>query len=360
VIDNAKALQNFLPRVKAASWLAIDTEADSLHAYPEKLCLVQISLPDGDELIDPLAQDLKPLFHALEQKELILHGADYDLRLLHRTYQFVPHRIFETMLAARLLGYQAFGLRDLVRQHLGVTLEKGPQKMNWAVRPLTPRMVDYALNDTKYLQPLAEVLKDQLKTQGRLSWHNEICAKLIAECSRPRSPDPDEVWRVKGSDRLDSRGLAILRALWHWREREATAANKPPYFVMSHEKLVAIAGATAQNQPVDHLLPRHSPGNRAANLAAALSKAIHLPPSKYPRPRRPSGKRNSSDQQARFERLKHLRDCRARELALDPTLIASKAELLLLAQDSPGSSVELMDWQLRLLDLGKSEPASSA
>jgi ribonuclease D len=351
VIDTEKALQSFLPMVKAASWVALDTEADSLHAYPEKLCLLQISLPGADELIDPLAQlNLSPLFQLLENKELILHGADYDLRLLHRTFRFSPGAIFDTMLAARLLGYREFGLRDLVRQHLGTDLEKGPQKMNWAVRPLTPRMITYALNDTRFLHPLAAVLKSQLNSLNRLSWQQETCFKLIAECARPRQPDPDQVWRVKGSDRLQPRGLAILRALWHWREREAVAANKPPYFIMSHEKLVALSEAAAQNRSFDHLLPRHSSGKRTVHLTSALSHACLLAPAKYPQRRRSTNQRTTSEQQARFDKLKQLRDLRARELALDPTLIASRADLLLLAQDAKGC-LQLMNWQRQLLNL---------
>src|SRR5579862_604340 len=145
VIHTQPELNLWLPHLAEESSVAVDTEADSLHAYPEKLCLIQISLRESDVLIDPLAgMDLQPLLALLQGKELILHGADYDLRLLFRTFQFVPNLVFDTMWAARLLGYPEFGLRDLVRHHLGVALEKGPQKMNWARRPLPERMANYA------------------------------------------------------------------------------------------------------------------------------------------------------------------------------------------------------------------------
>src|SRR5437773_3692029 len=144
VIDSDELLADWLPRVRAADWLALDTEADSLHAYPEKLCLIQISLPGADELVDPLASlDLSPLLEALRGRDLILHGADYDLRLLRRAYGFVPASAFETMLAARLLGFLEFGLTHLVKELLEVHLEKGPQTADWARRPLTQRMVNY-------------------------------------------------------------------------------------------------------------------------------------------------------------------------------------------------------------------------
>src|SRR2546426_9262389 len=159
VIDSDELLADWLPRVRAADWVAIDTEADSLHAYPEKLCLIQISLPDANELIDPLAAlDLSRLFVALRGHELILHGADYDLRLLRRTCGFVPRNIFDTMLAARLLGFAEFSLTRLVNRLLGIHLEKGPQTADWARRPLTERMIAYALNDVRYLKPTADSL----------------------------------------------------------------------------------------------------------------------------------------------------------------------------------------------------------
>jgi ribonuclease D len=147
VIDSEPKLAGYLPVLRSANWVAVDTEADSLHAYPEKVCLIQISTLSGDRLVDPLARlDLNPLLDALTGHELIMHGADYDLRLLRKHHEFVPSAIFDTMLAARLLGLRQFGLSHLVEKFLGVKLEKGPQKADWAVRPLTERMERYARN----------------------------------------------------------------------------------------------------------------------------------------------------------------------------------------------------------------------
>src|SRR5437762_2685745 len=172
MIDTESKLSTFLPVLGQADWVALDTEADSLHAYPEKICLIQISTVSGDRLIDPLAAlDLEPFLKALSEHELIMHGADYDLRLLRRHHDFVPRTICDTMLAARLLGLRQFSLGHLVEQFLNVKLEKGPQKANWAMRPLTPRMEEYARNDTRYLKPLWDKLKAQLEASGRLAWH---------------------------------------------------------------------------------------------------------------------------------------------------------------------------------------------
>src|SRR5208282_2921602 len=154
----------------------------------------------GDELIDPLAGlNLDPLLDALNAHELIMHGADYDLRLLRKHHEFVPSAIFDTMLAARLLGERQFGLSSLAEKFLGVKLDKGSQKADWARRPLTERMEIYARNDTHYLKPLADKLKSELVAKDRLSWHQESCACLVAECSHPIVVDDETVWRIKGS-----------------------------------------------------------------------------------------------------------------------------------------------------------------
>src|SRR5207249_5349131 len=235
VIDTDQKLAAFLPVLRAATWVAVDTEADSLHAYPEKVCLIQISTVSGDELIDPLASfNLDPLLEALSGHELIMHGADYDLRLLEKHHRFVPRSIVDTMHAARRLGFSQFRLGNLVERYLGVKLEKGAQKANWALRPLTERMERYARNDTHYLRPLEEQLKTELTAKGRLAWHQESCARLIEESTKERPPDLDSVWRIKGSHLLAAPALAVLRELWCWRETEAVRANCPPYFVISH------------------------------------------------------------------------------------------------------------------------------
>jgi ribonuclease D len=208
VIDTDAKLAAFLPTIKSAIWLALDTEADSLHAYPEKVCLIQISTVTGDRLIDPLAKiNLNPLLDALNAHELIMHGADYDLRLLRKHHEFVPSAIFDTMLAARLLGERQFGLSSLVEKFLGVKLDKGPQKADWARRPLTERMEKYACNDTHYLKPIADKLKSALEAKGRLAWHQESC---LAHQGQSRIEPPHA--------RHFARTLALARRRSHRRQ----------------------------------------------------------------------------------------------------------------------------------------------
>src|SRR6266436_639739 len=141
VIASVSQLAELLPQIESVDRVAIDTEADSLHCYKEKLCLLQISVPTRDAIVDPLADvDLGPLRAALAEKEIVLHGADYDLRLLRRNLSFVPKRIFDTVIAARLIGIPEFSLAALVQRYFGIELAKGSQKANWAQRPLPKRM----------------------------------------------------------------------------------------------------------------------------------------------------------------------------------------------------------------------------
>ena len=350
MVDSEEKLAAFLSVLRAATWVAVDTEADSLHAYPEKVCLIQISTVSGERLVDPLAPiNLDPLLAALSGHELIMHGADYDLRLLRKHHEFVPSSIFDTMLAARLLGVSQFSLGHLVEQFLGVKLEKGAQKANWAMRPLTERMERYARNDTHYLKPLADRLKPELEARGRLAWHQESCARLIVESSRERRADLDSVWRVKGSHQLGRPALAILRELWQWREGEAVRANKPPFFVISHQALVDIAAAATASRPIEPFLPRHISERRRSGLLKAVARGLGLSPEQHPKFLRSISRRPSEAERRRYLELQKLRDARAAELSIDPTLIASRATLSDLAHEWDKNAGALMMWQRELL-----------
>jgi ribonuclease D len=350
VIDNDVKLTDLLGRLRSAPWIALDTEADSLHAYPEKICLLQITTPAGDELIDPLARiNLDSLLHELGAHELIMHGADYDLRLLRKHHDFVPRAIFDTMLASRLLGITQFGLTHLVAQYLGVTLDKGSQKADWARRPLTEKMEAYARHDTHYLKDLSDRLKADLEAKGRLSWQQESCARLIIDCAVSRPPDPDFVWRIKGSNQLTPVALAVLRELWRWREIEATAANKPPYFILRHESLIELAAAAVSGKPIEPLIPQKFSDRRHQGVMAAIKLGLAIPRAEHPQPIRHEFHRISDSAKHRATELQQRRDARATELGIDPTLIASRATLLDLAEDWLTHEKELMNWQRELL-----------
>ena len=349
MIDTDQKLAEFLPKLREADWIAVDTEADSLHAYPEKLCLLQISIRGADELLDPLsAMDLKSLLEILRKHELIFHGADYDLRLMRKSWAFVPGSIADTMIASRLLGCREFGLIHLVSKYLGVPLEKGPQKANWARRPLTQRMETYARNDTFYLKPLMDLLRSQLKEKGRLGWHRECCARLVADCAQFRPTDPDLTWRVKGSHHLRPHALAVLREIWHWREKEALEANKPPYFILAPELMVELAAAAVESRDLQIILPRHLWPRRRERLLKAIGSGLEA--ADHPRILRHKPSRQNETEKRRMQELEKRRDRRATELSIDPTLIASRAMLVLLAKDWTTHTKELMQWQRELLE----------
>jgi ribonuclease D len=329
----------------------LDTEADSLHAYPEKLCLLQLSHPGGELLVDPLAGlELAPLLAILARHTLILHGGDYDLRLIYRAWQFVPLAIFDTMTAARLVGCHRFGLTDLVHRFLGLTLEKGPQKANWGQRPLTPRMTAYAESDSRYLKPLEEKLSAELNQLGRVEWHREICARIVSEATRIIPPDPDLVWRLRGSHALDRMGLAVLRSLWHWREQEARRANRPTFHVLSHESLIQLASTASRWGAVPQHLPRHLTARRRQAMVRALEEALALPADCLPERLRYEHKRLPLSVGRRAVALRERRDRRAAELNLDPSFVASRTQLLELAATGDWKRTSLMRWQAEILD----------
>lgn len=350
-------LAELLPKLAAADWIAVDTEADSLHAYPEKLCLIQLSVEGMDALVDPLAGlNLAPLLDILSRHELIFHGADYDLRLLRKTYGFVPTAIFDTMIAARLVGAREFGLGNLVSRYLGVTLEKGPQKANWARRPLTERMEAYARNDTRFLRPLSSILRVQLEEKERLAWQQESCQQLINDCASFRPLDPDLMWRVKGSHNLQPRGLAVLRELWHWREKEALKFNRPPHFVLPSEAMVDLAQAAGESDALKEMLPRFLTPRRRADILKAIKKG--LAQDQLPGVVRSAPYRQNEVEKKRMHELERIRNARAAELEIDPTLIASRAMLVLLAKNWDAHEGELMNWQRELLQSGRKTEAA--
>ena len=358
VINREESLNELVGRLRHADWVAIDTEADSLHAYPEKLCLLQISLPGADELVDPLARlDLKPLYEALGSREIILHGSDYDLRLLHRATGFVPQSIFDTMIAARLCGGLEFGLASLVQKYLNLTLEKGSQKADWARRPLTPRMEEYARNDTRHLKALSDLLRAELESRGRIEWLRETCARLVHESTTGRADDSArEKWRLSGSHQLNRRGLAILKVIWTWREEIAIQLNRPPFFVLSHDSLIALSDAASMSQPVEPLIPARFPHHRREGLLKAIELGRKIHALDFPDIPRPEWRRVTESEKQRFKELKKKRDDVASNLGLDATLIASKSDLMELSRDAGAAPGLLMNWQSQLLFAQPTQP----
>jgi ribonuclease D len=207
----------------------------------------------------------------------------------------------------------------------------------------------YARNDTHYLKPLADKLKLELQQKNRLAWHQESCARLIADCSRPIVVDADAVWRVKGSAILGRAGLAVLRELWQWREQEAIAYSRPPFFVLSHERMVDIADAAAAQQPFDPIVPPKMSPRRRETLLEAVKTGLAVPADRHPEMLRHEFRRPTEAEFRRFREIEKRRDAHAHELGIDPTLIASKSVIGDLARDWDKHAPELMKWQHELL-----------
>lgn len=352
MISTTADLAELADRIRSAPWVSLDTEADSLHAYPEKLCLVQLAIPGEEVLVDPLADlHLEALWEALDQHEIILHAADYDLRLLFQGHHFRPTTHFDTMWAARLLGEARFGLNDLLTKHLGVTLEKGSQKANWGRRPLTERMISYALNDVLYLKELRDSLRARLQDVGRLDWLEQMCRRNIDDASVPDRRDPDQVWRIKGHDKLDRLGLAVLREIWHWREKDALRTGRPPFFILRHEQVHDLAATAAERQSHRNLpVPHYLTPKRREGLVEAIKRGLAVTESEWPEHTRIRSRRLSRAELDEAERLRIRRDANAKALGIDPTLIAAKATLFALGRNGEEEWNRLLPWQRSLLE----------
>ena len=338
--------------------VALDCEADSLHHYPEKTCLVQLSHGGTDHLIDPLAlDDLAPLAPVLgdSQHRKILHGADYDLRVLERDFGLRIHGLFDTMVAARLAGEPGLGLAALLETHVGVRLDKRYQRADWSQRPLSAEMESYAALDTRHLEELAFILESRLRQLGRDAWAREEFVRL--EAVRWRESDPADAFRrIKGSGRLSPRSQLILRELWQLRESEARARDRPPFKVLPDSALLAVARAAPDGepelQPLDSVPQSWRSGGRAQRILEAVARgrnaSLDSLPAAAPRPVR----RRTPDKG--LEKLLAARDALAASLGLEPSVLGPRRVLEQLharreSGDDPSEIPELRLWQAELL-----------
>ena len=347
MISTPEQLADFTARLDTHRVIGLDTEADSLHSYREKICLLQVCSPDGYFLVDPLADglDLSAFYASLTAHTIIVHGADYDLRLLGRHPAFDATDIFDTSIAASFLGLEQIGYAALVQKFFDVTLCKASQRADWGRRPLPPRMEEYALNDVRYLLPLAEILENRLRELGRWEWYRQSRDAMVQSAREPRERDVENAWRITGSSKLAPREAAVLRALWHWRDAEASAWDRPTFHVISNERMIDAACATVAGHKVDiHRMPPARHGRMTETLRAALE----LPESEWPVFERERKPRPSGAACRLFEQLREKRDAVAQELAIDPSLIASRLTLMSVAQQN---GTRLLPWQRELLQL---------
>jgi ribonuclease D len=335
----AEALAHELRGVSA---VAVDTEADSLHHYPERLCLIQLADPQGRVFfVDALTlldlEPLRPLF-ADPRSVKVFHSGDNDVVYLKRRFGLAFAGLSDTMLAARFLGVRELGLERLLLKYLDVQPVRSQQKTDWARRPLSPAQEHYAAEDVRHLILLRDRLLTELRAIGREGWLEEECEALAALPVPERPPEEDGYRRVRGASRLPPRGLAVLRVLYHQREAWARAEHRPPFKVLPPEALVALAErqsaepATLAGVPglSPRLVERYGEGLLAA-AARGLAERLPEPP-RLPRPPRPVV---TTVSRQRAEALRKWRTETAETSGLDPGVLLPQRLIDALALDPP-------------------------
>ncbi len=340
-------------RQQPSGCTVLDLEADSLHRHKERLCLIQYGDAEGVEIIDPLCiEDMRYFSQWMSESEIWMHGADYDMNLLQQAYGVLPVMILDTQVAARLLGYRQFGLAGLVENLFGVVLSKKNQKADWGKRPISPAMEEYAKADVAYILPMAEIFVQQLQEKGRYAWFIECCQNNMDKARKRFGSNDSDPWRIKGSGRLNNRGLAALRALWNWRDREAAAWDRPSFMVCSNDDLLQWSSALQQFRTVT---PRKNFNTqRALRFHKVIDHFQAMDEEDYPA--RAPRKFRTFDElfDERLEALMAQRDALSEQLGIESSFLASRSQLEAIAINQEEGMQQLMQWQRELF----STPAS--
>jgi len=359
-VDTREGVEAAATTAEAAGHLALDTEADSLHSYFHKTCLIQVTAEEGNFIIDPLAlepESLIPLWRLVEDPDypVLMHGSDYDIRVLDRDYDVRIRGLVDTQIMAQVLGEPKTGLAALLGLELEVELDKRHQKADWGRRPLTSSQVAYAAADTAFLEPLAVRLRERLHDLGRWDWAEEDFRRLEQVRHRSAEPDPLAFERVKGVRAL--RGTARDRAfrIFEWREQAAQRLDIPPFKVLGNRQLVALAetapDTNAKLAKIEGLGPRF-----IKRWGAQVLKALHRPDRAPERVRRQRQPDLTAAEVRRVKALSTVRDEVASELGLESGLVCPRACVTAVASHSPRCAVsgDLRDaglggWRLELL-----------
>lgn len=349
LINQSARFNTAIQEIMSSSVIALDTESNSFHRYPEQLCLIQTASKQKIYIIDTISlQDLNPLKKTLENNSIkkVLHSADYDIRSLDRHYGIRIRNLYDASIASRFAGIVQFGLSYIIKDLLGVTIHKSKrlQKADWGQRPLSSEAIEYAANDVRYLFALQNILDMKLQTLGRTTWVAEECARL--EEVRYSSPNPDTAYlSIKGTHKLDGYGLAILRSLYLFREKEARRWRRPPTLLIPDVVLSSLA-----NNPTMSLAEVPSLGQIGLKrFGRGLRKALHngfiAPP--INRPPVISTDRLNNKQIKRLGLLKIWRTSQGETLSLDPSLLWPKASLERLARAPDTLEIELKSKDIR-------------
>lgn len=329
--------------------VGFDLEADSMYRYRERICLIQVCFGDEVHLIDPLSDEsLDPLLGWLKGATIWMHGADYDMALMTNEWGFVPPMLYDTQIAAQLVGERKFGYAGLVEEYFGVELSKSSQKADWGKRPLSDKMLEYAKNDVRYLLPLAEKLRERLRELGRDRWFLESC-EAAKERVVQRESQRSEPWRIAGSGKLRPAGLRFLRAIWEWRDVEAEAWNRPCFMVAPNRELLQWAQDLADGKRV--AFPPKFRRERRQKLEDAIARARELPEDEWPE--RPKRVRRQFDEsfEGRLKSALEKRDRVAGDLGIDSSVIAPRGLMEQWVGDADGARDLFLPWQREVLGI---------
>ncbi|QYM80866.1 HRDC domain-containing protein [Horticoccus luteus] len=356
LIDRPDQLPPLLAALDRVKEVSLDTEADNMYHFKTRVCLLQFLVSGQVYLVDALAPiDLDPLWARLEKLHLVMHGSDFDLRLLHDRCGFRAKSLFDTMLAAQLLNRSRFGLAALLEEHFGVALDKDGQKANWSKRPITPQLLEYASLDVWHLPALRDILKRELAKLGRTAWMEQQCRAQIEAGTLGFAPPDENDWRVGHSERLRGAGLSVLHAVWHWRQETAERLDVPPFKVCSQDFLMKLAEAAEQGGTEAEILGNVHLGKRHPRLFPSLSAAVRAGLARDPRtlprrpPRDPAHRSLTPPEIALQDRIKADRDRVAKEVKIEPTLIANRSQLAQIARHPEDLDKVLLPWQADLL-----------
>jgi ribonuclease D len=348
LIETISELEQLGRELQGESLVAADTEAAGYHRYRDRLCLLQLSTRDRTWIVDTMALgSLNPIADAFEEPgvEMVFHDADYDLRLLDRDFGVQVRGLFDTKIAARFVGEESFGLATLLEEELGVSLEKKHQRADWAKRPLSPELLEYAAMDTRYLPQLRDLFRERLQELGRFHWAEEEFR--IQERTRWTLPEEDGTGylRLKGARDLSGRSLAALRELVAWREGVAAERDLAPFRVLTNQVLLETARRLPRDPNGLESVPGLSPANArrwGKPLLGAVARAVSLPEAELPRfPKSPPRPRRDPEMEARIERLKEARDRQAERLCLERGFLMPRSQMEDVARTAPRTQEEL-------------------
>ena len=362
-LDTDAALSRALEAISRATELAIDTEGASFHRFVDRVYLIQLSTRDTHMIVDPLPITAPAgLGRMLEDPnvQVVFHDADYDLRLLHQDYGWNVKNIFDTRIAAQLLGLTAFGLAALLERFFDVKLDKKHQRADWSMRPLPQGMLDYAAQDTIHLLGLRDLLKRDLEKKGRWAWAQEEFQRLEGTQWQPEEPGTSFL-RMKGARDLTRRELALLRELVAWRDAVALQIDRSTFRVVGNEVLLEIAHtAPSTNEALGAIkgMPRGIMERAGRDVLAAVQRGLDLPDAQLPKFPRSARWDRDPDFDAKVSTLKTVRDEAAKRLELDPGVLCSREKMEAVARRLPehvdvlAELPELRRWQIAELGEG--------